>query len=92
MSDREKVVKALEYCSNGCSPSCPYLNVDCCYDLLSADALTLLKEQEAKNVVNMTLSKNYSLIASCPKCNVLLTRVEHKNYCGYCGQAVKWDE
>ena len=54
-------------------------------------AVTMLKEQEAKNVVNMTLSKNYSLIASCPKCNVLLTRVEHKNYCGYCGQAVKWE-
>lgn len=51
----------------------------------------LLKEQEAKNVVNMTLSKDCFLIASCPKCNALLTRVEHKNYCGYCGQAVKWE-
>ena len=53
--------------------------------------LELLKEQEAKNVVNMTLSKDGFLIASCPKCNALLTRVEHKNYCGYCGQAVKWE-
>lgn len=50
----------------------------------------LLKEQEAQNVVNMMLSKDRFLIASCPKCNELLTRAEHKNYCGYCGQAVKW--
>ena len=50
-----------------------------------------LKEQETKNVVNMTLSKDCFLIASCPKCNALLTRVEHKKYCGYCGQAVKWE-
>ena len=50
-----------------------------------------LKEQKAKNVINMTLSKDCFLIASCPKCNALLTRVEHKNYCGYCGQAVKWE-
>lgn len=55
------------------------------------DIVAMLKEQEAKNVVNMTLSKDCFLIASCPKCNALLTRVEHKNYCGYCGQAVKWE-
>lgn len=59
--------------------------------LTAERAVSMLKEQEAKNVVNMTLSKDWFLIASCPKCNALLTRVEHKNYCGYCGQAVKWE-
>lgn len=57
MTDREKIIKALEYCSNGCSPSCPYLNVDCCYDLLSADALTLLKEQEHRETFTVIDTK-----------------------------------
>jgi hypothetical protein len=63
----------------------------CDKDQLFADILELLKEQEAEKVVNMMLSKDKFLIASCPKCNALLTRVEHKNYCGYCGKAVKWE-
>ena len=101
--DREKVIKGLNHCFHGqecCGDTeCPYyiehLSDSCCLEdcqeNLKVDALALLKEHESKNVVNMTLSKNYSLIASCPKCNMLLTRVEHKNYCGYCGQAVKWE-
>ena len=94
MPDRRMVVKGLECCTfilgkRKCN-ECPYQKDNGCYQLQD-DFHALLKEQEAKNVVNMTLSKDRFLIASCPKCNALLTRVEHKNYCGYCGQAVKWE-
>ena len=51
----------------------------------------LLKEQRAQNVVNMRLAKDWDRAASCPKCNESLKWVYHRNYCGYCGQAVKWD-
>ena len=81
--DREKVINEWEVVL-GRDP------LDAPWDLID-ETLTLLKEQDVKNVVNMTLSKDRFLIASCPKCNALLTRVEHKNYCGYCGQAVKWE-
>ena len=83
MTDREKVIKEWESVLSRDPLDAPWDLID--------DTLALLKEQEAKNVVNMTLSKDCFLIASCPKCNALLTRVEHKNYCGYCGQAVKWE-
>lgn len=82
MSKLEKVIKEWEAVLSR-DP------LDAAWDLID-ETLALLKEQEAKNVVNMTLSKDKFLIASCPKCNALLTRVEHRNYCGYCGQAVKW--
>lgn len=99
--DREKV-NGFELCANG-EPcigekfmKCPFSprnnDEQNCGVTMARVVLALLKEQEAKNVVNMTLSKDCFLIASCPKCNALLTRVEHKNYCGYCGQAVKWNE
>ena len=54
--DREKVLKALELCANGCNDDgCVYLEeqnrqgglAKCrCVDLLTRDALDLLKEQE----------------------------------------------
>lgn len=47
--DRERVVKGLEYCKehDGANcPECPYFDA-MCVDDLSADALELLKEQDA---------------------------------------------
>ncbi len=50
MADLEKVIKGLECCAkNNCSiTDCPYGKEDTsyCIERLSADALTLLKEQE----------------------------------------------
>ena len=48
MTDREKIIKGLEYCSKGCSRNCPYFETEGCTALLANDALALLKEQEAK--------------------------------------------
>lgn len=55
------------------------------------DAIAMLKEQDMQNVVDMRLSKDWFRIASCPRCNESLEWVYHRNYCGYCGQAVKWE-
>lgn len=48
MTDREKVIKGLECCAVGCRSGCPYADVDDCESLLCADALALLKAQEAR--------------------------------------------
>lgn len=51
MSNREKIIKGLKYCTfkNGkeCL-NCPYWLDNDCMTALSADALSLLKEQEAE--------------------------------------------
>ena len=67
MTDRERVITGLEIILNGCDEiQCE----DCCFHIkeptkprrcgideeqIQEEALALLKEQEAKNVVNMTL-------------------------------------
>ena len=55
MVDREKVIKGLECCTNGevCMSDCPYfkdfpMTDGRCITIVQADALALLKEQEAE--------------------------------------------
>ena len=55
MPDREKVIKGLECCTSGefCLSDCPYFKEVAmtdgrCITALQADALALLKEQEAR--------------------------------------------
>jgi hypothetical protein len=49
MPDKEKVIEGLKYCTitDGIvCPKCPYRHEDDCIEMLTADALELLKEQE----------------------------------------------
>lgn len=85
--DREKVIKALEdFCKNRiCLPHLiPWNEI--------ADAISMLKEQEPKTVTDIQLSRDGFIFGGCPKCKALITHADHKKYCGYCGQAVKWNE
>ena len=49
MMDREKVIKGLECCNEfvTCKANCPYRN-DGCREILSRDAIALLKAQEPR--------------------------------------------
>ena len=94
MPDREKVISGLEYCSSGgCyDPCCPYNDPEednCvgCTSKLAADALALLKKQEA---VKPQLSIS-GMWYECPICHRHLTK-DRDNYCARCGRAVKWDD
>jgi hypothetical protein len=47
--DREKVIEGLKYCTitDGIEcPNCPYRHEDDCIEMLTADALALLEEQQ----------------------------------------------
>lgn len=96
MPDREKVIKGLECCVSGNTAicerlGCPYADEhegisDTCIDTLMADALALLKAQEA---VEPTWRRGK---AFCGKCGLGLHKVvEQNNYCPNCGRAVKWE-
>ena len=97
MTDREKVIKGLECCNEfmTCKANCPYRN-DGCREILSRDALALLKSQEpVEPILDIDTWK-------CGDCghalehqqllgdNVLFH--EQYNYCPECGRAVKWDD
>ena len=100
MVDREKVKKGLECCKAStnddpfqrCS-ECPYndisISVQDCRSVLSADALELLKEQEAVEPEVEVLNE-IDRLYRCPKCHKCFF-YEKQKYCEQCGQAVKWD-
>lgn len=99
MVDRKKVIKGLECCSamsgDECR-ECPYGNE--CWDTdlpygmpyLAADALALLKEQEAKPVI-VTTNAYGTRFYHCPKCNRDLCVYPRQLYCSNCGQELKWN-
>lgn len=101
---REKVIKAFEFClmppsekeieDDICShEDCPYYreyNGGKCISAAVSDALALLKAQEPA-FIDLQTTNNKVKYGYCPKCNQILDGIYNKQFCGRCGQAVKWD-
>ena len=99
MPDREKVKKGLECCLTLDSPcgDCPYYSYEDIQELdcernLRHDAISMLKEQEAKTVESIQISRDFcaELTGYCPSCNRPLKEQFNKRFCGNCGQELKW--
>lgn len=58
-------------------------------------ALELLKEQEAQSVLSNRVCEaelfRYVRKGFCPKCHQEMEWLFNRKYCGFCGQAVKWE-
>ncbi len=105
MTDREKVIKAFEFCLmppskkeieyDICShEDCPYYreyNGGKCISALASDALALLKAQEPVEPVHED-ERDISPLR-CGNCGafVLITNGYKAKYCFECGRAVKWE-
>ena len=101
--DRDKVIRGLvciagynHLQSNPCAV-CDYQNsatYAVCVHRIAVDALDLLNEQEPQSVIVKCEPSNGNILwfADCPKCGQGIERDKHKNHCGYCGQAVKWND
>jgi len=50
----------------------------------------LQKAQEPK-LVHVTADINHRKIGECPNCGKMINSGDYPNYCGRCGQAVKWE-
>ena len=100
MPDREKVIDGLEMLRFFNQRAGRELWADKPHDIqetdianadaIFADALALLKEQEAKKVrISQTLyAIKYGL---CPKCGKQIDTLVNQYYCGFCGQELKWE-
>ena len=51
----------------------------------------LMKKQKQINIATHHIDGFGNRITYCPSCNTLMRYEFNKNYCGSCGQAVKWD-
>lgn len=83
MPDREKIIKGLEHCSKGpigCQTNCPYQRDFGCRAQLTADVLSLLKEQEAR-VMTMSEVKAFDW----DYCYLEEERLPGKEYRAVCG-------
>jgi len=87
MADREKVIKGLECCTNGdvCISDCTYfkefpMTDGRCITALQADALSLLKEQEAR-VMTLDEVKAFDW----DYCYLEEVRLSGKEYRAVCG-------
>ena len=94
---REKVLKGLMVCftrisckGKGCPYESEYERSRLCQAHLRDDALALLQSQEPK-LVHVTADINRRKVGECPNCGKMINSGDYPNYCGRCGQAVKWD-
>ncbi len=100
MNDREKVIRGLEFTkemvlfdpSTGECKEPENLND---LDKITYDAcvggISLLKEQEPKFI---EIDGQFGGIkyGRCPKCGKGLNEEVYPHWCGFCGQAVKWND
>ena len=90
-----KAIEGLDACLEGLCEACSYRDVDApggCKDALMYDAFALLKAQEPVAVIP-AIKKDNELLreGNCPACGMKLDWFYNGNYCGCCGQAVKWE-
>ena len=89
MTDREKIVNAIEKAKK---QSEEYAQDRIIVPFKETDIiLAMLKEKEPK-YVNSIAQQISCLSGTCPKCGKMLNTTCNKNFCGDCGQAVKWDD
>lgn len=89
MPDREKYIEVLSKAAKTVkefSEDIPIkISLVCVEDILE-----LLKEQEPKQVND--IAQQISCFSGiCPSCGKMLNTTCNKNFCGECGQAVKWE-
>lgn len=103
MTDMKKIVKGLEYCSEGCSSNCPYFTTEKCTHVMASEVLPILKEHEpVKPEYKLILGSTKIHDWECGNCGYSLFMIlNHENrysaksvvrYCAGCGRPVKWDE
>ena len=92
MPDREKVIKGLECHAEVNCVDCPYRDGwrTCPFgETLLADALALLKEQEAVVHPEPSCEMTYVTDCCCDLCGVQLIRED--NFCRCCGKRIEWE-
>lgn len=76
-------------CNRACH-ICDLLQDDTELHEMYAEVIARMKAQEPK-LVHVIADINHRKIGECPTCGKLINSGDYPNYCGHCGQAVKWE-
>jgi hypothetical protein len=91
MPDREKLLKAIEFCRDNAScDGCPYDEECAKRDAIEDDTLAFLREQEPVEPTKQHIEKPKVDLWYCGECGKWIGKTFA--YCPWCGKAVKWDE
>lgn len=105
MIDSEKVVSIFDDLRHSADTSIypivspdtwsAYSNLRDAIDFAEEDILELLKEQEPQSVIFDKQCEvepgRWERKGFCPKCHQVVLWMVNREYCGFCGQAVKWE-
>ena len=92
MTDRDNVIRAVDSCFDYWLDKNRYLHPLELENVrqIKAEALALLKEQEAVKPKSKSRHGEYpQIVHRCGNCNEILYR--HYKHCPTCGRAVKWE-
>lgn len=82
---------AHDDCDRNCA-DCELVQDD--YELheMYTDVISMLKKQEAKQVVGIADSIEGIEVGYCPSCDKAMVnkKIDETKFCKFCGQAVKW--
>lgn len=95
--DIDKLQRSIKACAHHPEHDCKNCKYSddklwCYNDEMLEDFDKCIELLRAKTVIDIQLSKDGFIFGGCPNCKSLITHADHKNNCGYCGQAVKWSE
>ena len=95
MNDQKKVIKGLELLHDRLLDAAKLDAIAMLDASMVADAITMLKEQEAVEPIKMQrMDSNFSFFVPyflCGNCRYELVGKDVM-FCSHCGQAVKWNE
>lgn len=98
MTKAEKVIAGLQRCCvDNCTQGskCPYYSEKDCLTALLYEALEVVEEREPLKVLQdrecEVAPNTWQRKGFCPKCHQEVQWIINRNFCGFCGQTVKWE-
>ena len=84
--------KSHDDCNRNCA-DCDLVQDDDELHEMYTNVISLLKEQEPKQVIGIADSIEGMEVGYCPSCNkgIVNKKIDETKFCKFCGQKVKWD-
>ena len=90
MNELDRVISGLEEITGYSCEQMSLFDNDVFIRGMAQDALELLKDQKPRKVKDIRYVADL-FIGQCPSCGEGLNNEVNPNFCGFCGDRIKWD-